>query len=127
MLDTVNKIKSLGKTPVIFSPTPQNGENVGRCLMKSVYFQEDSGLCDVSYSESLKRQTEVWAFLKEVSSKVKVVNLADFLCRDDTCRASFDDVFIYRDSGHLAHEGSAYLGAKLNFYQILVDAEKSLR
>ena len=91
MLDTVNKIKSLGKTPVIFSPTPQNGKNVGRCLMKSVYFQEDSGLCDVSYSKSLKRQTDVWSFLKEVSSEVKVVNLADFLCRDDTCRASFDD------------------------------------
>ena len=127
MVDTVNKIKSLGKTPVIFSPTPQNGENVGRCLMKSVFFQEDAELCNVSYSDSLKRQTDVWSFLKEVSSEVKVVNLTDFLCRDETCRASFDDVFIYRDRGHLAHEGSAYLGAKLNFYQILVDAEKSLK
>ncbi len=127
MVDTVNKIKSLGKTPVIFSPTPQNGENVGKCLMKSVFFKEDTELCNVRYSESLKHQADVWSFLKEVSSEVKVVNLTDFLCRDDTCRASFDDVFIFRDYGHLAHEGSAYLGAKLNFYQILVDAEKSLK
>ena len=127
MLETVNKIKILGKTPVIFSPTPQNGENVGRCLIKSVFFQEDTELCNVSYSKSLELQADVWSFLKEVSSEVKVVNLNDFLCRDDTCRASFGGVFIYRDGGHLSHEGSAYLGAKMNFYQILVDAEKSLK
>jgi peptidoglycan/LPS O-acetylase OafA/YrhL len=127
MLDTVNKIKSLGKTPVIFSPTPQNGENVGKCLMKAVFFQDTIEHCNVRYADSLKNQSDVWSFLKEVSSDVKVVNLTDFLCRDDTCRASFDDVFIYRDDGHLAHEGSAYLGAKMNFYQILVDAEKSVK
>jgi hypothetical protein len=74
----------------------------------------------------LKRQADVWSFLEELGSEVRVVNLSDFLCRNETCRVSFDDVFIYRDDGHLAHEGSAYLGVKMNFYQILVDAEKFL-
>jgi peptidoglycan/LPS O-acetylase OafA/YrhL len=126
MLDTVNKIKSLGKTPVIFGPTPQNGNNVGRCLMKSVFFHKDKENCNVRHADSLKRQADVWSFLEELGSEVRVVNLSDFLCRNETCRVSFDDVFIYRDDGHLAHEGSAYLGVKMNFYQILVDAEKFL-
>jgi peptidoglycan/LPS O-acetylase OafA/YrhL len=125
MKDTLNKIRSLGKTPVIFSPTPQNGENVARCLMKAIFFNESAERCNVRYADSLKRQSDVWSFLKEIGLDVRVVYLTDFLCRDDTCRASLDDVFIYRDGGHLAHEGSAYLGAKMNFYQILVDAEKS--
>jgi hypothetical protein len=53
-----------------------------------------------------------------------VVFLTDFLCRGDTCHASLDDAFIYRDGGHLAKEGSAYLGEKMNFYQILMNTEK---
>lgn len=122
MKQTVRKIKDLGKVPVIFSPTPQNGQDVGGCLKKAAFFRDESRVCDFSYSESLARQSNVWNFLKEMDGHVSVVNLADYLCRDNTCRASVDGVFIYRDVGHLSREGSAYLGQKMNFYQLLVES-----
>jgi hypothetical protein len=75
------------------------------------------------YSDVLSNQVDVLNFLQEISQYAFVVNLADFLCKDDICKSSYDDVFIYRDYGHLSHEGSAYLGKKMNFYQLLVEAE----
>lgn len=123
MLVTISKIRSVGKIPVVFSPTPQNGENIGRCLMKATYFGLDSSLCDVKLSDSLVRQANVWDFLSDLKEHVTVVNLADFLCEDDLCSASMENVFIYRDDGHLSHEGSAYLGKRFDFYGILVTAK----
>lgn len=116
MLSTISRIKELGKTPVVFSPTPQNGENIGGCLRKAIFFGQDKALCDVQFSDSLKQQGEVWNFLKKLEKVATVVWLSDFLCSSATCKASFDDVFIYRDNGHLSHEGSAYLGKKMDFY-----------
>jgi peptidoglycan/LPS O-acetylase OafA/YrhL len=123
MLETVTKIRSLGKVPVVFSPTPQNGQNIGVCLKKATFFGQDISLCDVRVSDSLVRQANIWIFLSELEKYVTVVNFADFLCTDSLCSASLDNVFIYRDVGHLSHEGSAYLGKRFNFYDILVEAK----
>jgi peptidoglycan/LPS O-acetylase OafA/YrhL len=122
MVSTVQRIKALGKTPVIFSPTPQNGQNIGRCLGKASFFGEDMGYCDVKISDFPKRQLDVWNFLKAVENFASVVWLSDFLCSSEGCKASFDDVFVYRDWGHLSSEGSAYLGKKMDFYRLLVNA-----
>ena len=56
-------------------------------------------------------------------NKIPSVNLADFLCVDDLCSATMDNVFIYRDGGHLSHEGSAYLGKRFDFYGVLINAK----
>lgn len=116
MLSTITRIKALGKTPVVFSPTPQNGQNVGGCLSKAKFFGQDIGICNVLFTDSLERQADVWNFLKEVEKIATVVWLNEFLCTSNTCKASFDDVFVYLDEGHLSHEGSAYLGKKMDFY-----------
>ena len=108
----------------MFSPTPQNGQNIGNCLKKAAFFGENASLCDFKYSESLSRQSDVWRFLKEIESHVTVVNLADFLCTDNTCLASVEDIFIYNDFGHLSQEGSAYLGKKMNFFQHIVSVKE---
>lgn len=122
MLSTIGKIKSLGKTPVIISPTPQNGQNIGNCLAKASFFDEKIETCDVKLSDFLERQSDVWAFLKEVEKEATVVWLNDFLCSSGMCRASYDDVFVYRDTVHLSHEGSAYVGREMNFHERLVQA-----
>ncbi len=123
MLETISKIRNLGKIPVVFSPTPQNGQNIGGCLKKAAYFGSDSTLCDVKLSDSIERQANVWHFLSKLENHVTVVNLADFLCANDFCSASMDNIFIYRDGGHLSHEGSAYLGKRFDFYGILLSAK----
>jgi peptidoglycan/LPS O-acetylase OafA/YrhL len=122
MKDTIRTIQELGKIPVVFSPTPQNGENLGGCLKKATLFRENYSVCDFNFSEALFRQSNVWNFLKKIESDVIVVNLADFLCSENICNASKEGIFIYNDRGHLSQEGSAYLGKKMDFYQIIVNA-----
>lgn len=119
MRDTITKLRQIGKTPVIFSPPPQNSKNIGRCLLKASLFHENKKLCDFPLSDATEHQANVWRFLKEISKDVKVVNFSDYLCDKIICRASLGEVFIYRDDGHLSYEGSSYLGAKMNFYQTL--------
>jgi peptidoglycan/LPS O-acetylase OafA/YrhL len=123
MKDTIRTIQDLGKIPIVFSPPPQNGENLGGCLKKATLFSEDSSVCDFNYSEALSRQSNVWNFLKKIETDVIVVNLAEFLCKENICSASKEGIFIYNDRGHLSQEGSAYLGKKMDFYQLIVNAK----
>jgi peptidoglycan/LPS O-acetylase OafA/YrhL len=117
---TLETLKSLGIRPVVFSPTPQNGEDLGRCVAKARLFSLDERLCDFPLSAAYEGQAHVVEFLRKVGSEHKVVWLFDEICRNDRCIASSEDVFIYRDRAHLSREGSAYLGKKLNFYQQIV-------
>ena len=116
MLATINRVKELEKVPVVFSPTPQDGDNIGRCLMKAKLFSVDSGVCDVRVSASQTRQAEIWDALRKIEAVAPVVWLADALCSTDVCRAAIDGVIVYRDKGHLSDEGSAYVGKRLDFY-----------
>jgi len=117
--ETIRSIKELGKIPVIFSPTPQNGFDIGRCLAKATQFGGSYGDCDFDQTATEIRQKRVFEFLKRVSDVSAVVWLHDELCSGGKCRASFDGTFIYRDWGHMTREGSAYLGKQMNFYGLI--------
>lgn len=41
-----------------------------------------------------------------------VIWLDQEICANGTCRASDDNVFLYRDRGHLSNAGSVWLGAQ---------------
>ena len=128
IVSTIKRVKELGKVPVVFSPTPQDGDNIGRCLMKSIFFASDSALCDVKVSASQTRQVEVWDALREIESVAPVVWLAEGLCSSYVCQAAMEGVLVYRDKGHLSREGSAYVGKRLNFYARLERAaEREIR
>ncbi len=116
---TINQIRALKKTPVIFSPTPQNGQNIGKCLVKSTFFNIDNKICDIKYSDSLAKQSEVFDFLKKVEKITTVVWLSDFLCSSHLCKTSKNGILFYRDEEHLSHEGSAFIGKEMNFYSLL--------
>lgn len=124
MVETIRRIEKLGVTPIIVSPTPQNGHNVGRCVAKAGQFGESSGYCDFDLAVAEVGQKRVFEFLKSVSEVSAVVWLQDQICHGGKCRVSFDNTFIYRDWGHLAHEGSAYLGKQMNFYGLIKRFDK---
>jgi peptidoglycan/LPS O-acetylase OafA/YrhL len=114
---TLDRIKSLGVTPVVFSPTPQNGTDMGRCSVKVAFFHLRQDLCAFDLAVATARQQPVVEFLQRIEQEVKVVWLFDGICTHGTCVASQDNIFIYRDDGHLSIEGSAYMGKKINFYE----------
>jgi hypothetical protein len=82
-------------------------------------FNSDPAQCDFSLHESAKKQDAVIKFLSEVSKKYQVVWLADEICNGEVCKAVLESHFIYRDALHLSYEGSAFLGTKMKFYELL--------
>jgi len=119
MRRTLERIRQLGKTPVVFSPTPGNGHDIGRCLMRATLFNVPHSACDIDAADSASRQARVHEFLRAVQTLAAVVWLHEGMCAEGVCRAARDGVFLYRDDGHLSHEGSAYLGRRMGFHGLL--------
>jgi peptidoglycan/LPS O-acetylase OafA/YrhL len=108
---TVQMINNLGVGVVVVSPTPRSGVNIGNCLAKK--YQHSTSLdCNFNYSET----SYTHDFIKKVSSFSPVYWLYTDICQSEKCFAETNGVFIYRDTGHLSKEGSAFLGRKNNWY-----------
>lgn len=105
--------------PVIVSPPPSSGTDLGKCLVKAVQFSQPLEICDYDRKLHDKRQGKVKDFLKTIDQDHHVLWLDQLLCDDKTCRAGMDGVFLYRDKGHLSREGSAYIGKLTNFYALI--------
>ncbi len=120
-LATLDEIKNMGITPVVFSPPPNNGENIGECLARAEFFGKDLSNCSFSRDHVSETSQKAYDFLRIVSKTHKIVSLEKSMCEDGVCKASSDGVFMYRDREHLSFEGSALLGGKMNFYDLIVN------
>lgn len=104
--DTLAELRALGVRPVVVSPTPRDGSDIGRCLAKSIQWRIDAGACDFAREPAEKRQREVLDFLSALAPATEVVWLFDTICDQKRCNAAIGDVLLYRDTGHLSVEGS---------------------
>jgi len=112
---TLNSLIARGKTPILVSPPPRPGFDIGACRE-----QQANGLlvlgrasCDFSWSEYVRYQKGVMDGLAEVGRRtgVEVVWLDKPLCAaNGVCRTALDNgASIYKDDGHLTPEGSEWL------------------
>jgi peptidoglycan/LPS O-acetylase OafA/YrhL len=119
------EIRRLGITPIVISPTPSSGFNTGRCLETAEYFDEDVHSCDFRLNQASAQQKDVIDLLDQISRLAKIIWLSDGICINGTCRADQDGVFIYRDGGHLSHEGSTLLGREMNWYGLITQTQRN--
>lgn len=114
--NTIKELKKLNITPVVFSPMPKTGFNVGDCLERqygpAILLREN---CYIDNNEVEEFQHLENIFLKEVEKNTNVVWLKEQLCNNDYCIVERNNTFIYRDSGHLTIEGSKLM---LNDFQV---------
>jgi peptidoglycan/LPS O-acetylase OafA/YrhL len=108
---TIKRINSAGVGVVVVSPTPKSGKNIGHCLIKKYLFDNQIN-CNFYHSE-LNHQNE---FIKKLSLLSPVYWLHKDICTEGICFAEMNNIFIYRDAGHLSKEGSSFLGNKYNWY-----------
>lgn len=112
---TVLELKELNIIPIVFSPLPQTGFDVGECLERmygpALLLRED---CSIRYSESQQYQELVNAALKEIERIADVIWLKDYLCKNEICQVDIENTFIYRDKGHLTIDGSIKILQNLN-------------
>lgn len=121
LTETLEIIRSLGAKPVIFSPLPFNGEDLGRCLIKAEILGQSKNHCDFARDEITASSTMVREFLERLSDHYDVVLLDKFLCNESKCMSSIDGKSIYGFGSHFTEEGSIYVGQEMNFYELIVD------
>ena len=123
---TVAAIRALGKIPIFFSPTPQSGLNIGRCLAASRWLHHDPARCDFRYADRAPVTLAAERFLHAAEPLLPVIWLDPAICPDrGVCRTSEGDTLLYLDDGHLTHDGSILLGTKMDFYDLIVAAGAS--
>jgi peptidoglycan/LPS O-acetylase OafA/YrhL len=109
--ETIRRLKELGKTVVLISPTPTRGYDVGRCLVIRNILGQNPDLCNFPLAGQVKEARYLKLAEIAAESGVKLILLSDLICPDGVCRSHLDGTMIYRDEGHLTREGSAKLGA----------------
>jgi peptidoglycan/LPS O-acetylase OafA/YrhL len=114
IMDTLSKIKDLGVTPIIISPTPQDLSHIANCLLKATNRKIPLSKCNIVKSDYLDASEEINKLLHKIDKKYEVIWLDKMLCDNQFCKVAIDDALIYRDSGHLSHEGSALLGRMID-------------
>lgn len=117
---TLDELEKMGITPVIFYPPPATGVDLGRCLAKADWLGWDLDTCNFKVDELSGPIRDAYAFLRTIKEKHRVVNLEDLLCNDGVCSSHLNDIYMYRDKGHLSVEGSQALGRRNNFYEMIV-------
>ena len=121
---TLDELEAMGVTPVVFSPPPANGIDLGRCLAKAEWNGIGLENCDFNVSDIVKARTDAYHFLEAIQKKYKVIRLDEFICNNGHCKTHFDSTWIFRDKGHLSHTGSAELGKRYNFYKKITESNR---
>ncbi len=124
--DTLYQIQQMGKTPILFSPPPQTGYDLGRCLTKATWFGSNLADCDFQSNETSQKMLNIYSMLKNISEFFPVVFLNELMCPNFKCKTHLGTLFLYRDTGHLSKEGSAALGKRFHFYKRITAYKKNL-
>jgi peptidoglycan/LPS O-acetylase OafA/YrhL len=116
---TLDKLESLGVTPVVFAPPPEPGYDAGNCLSRALLLHKPPETCSFSLKEAAERQHKVREMLAHAGERFKVIWLDDALCQGDLCLSGTGKRLFLRDAWHLSHEGSAAIGKTKDFFGLL--------
>ena len=94
LIKTLEELKNMGITPVVFSPTPRNGDNIGKCLIMTESSGNDLDACNFSRQSITEIYNEVYEFLNNISNSYNVVFLENGICGNGECKASIDSTYI---------------------------------
>lgn len=116
-VETLKTIEATGAVPVVVSPTPRSGKNLGKCLLGAMFLNRPLANCNFSRDQFSNDTVLSEMLLKRIRQSFHVVSMIDAICDADTCSASIGDTPLFSDEGHLSVEGSAALGLRINLYE----------
>tara|TARA_R110000737_G_scaffold26627_4_gene45408 strand:+ start:15791 stop:17686 length:1896 start_codon:yes stop_codon:yes gene_type:complete len=109
MQQTVDQLILLGFKVVVVGPPPATGTDFARCYFIKEMRGQAKSECDYPRSAILPVHRQIMIALQALSGPAAVIDLVDTICDDSTCHTVRGETLIYRDSGHLSIEGSAWL------------------
>jgi hypothetical protein len=119
---TLNELKAMGITPIVFSPPPANGVDLGRCLARADWLGLNLDKCNFRVDEIVQDRLDVYRFLETIGKNYNVIRLDNIICNSSLCNTHFGSIFLYRDDSHFSNEGSAVLGKTSDFYGMIADS-----
>lgn len=111
MRQTLLSLRQAGKDVILVSPTPTADFDVGNCIIRSQLYGSDPARCDFPFAEATNSQ--LFPLMDRLSDTATVVRLDSLICPSGLCAAQRDGVPLYRDAGHLSHEGSAIIAGQI--------------
>lgn len=84
------------------------------------FFGGDLNTCGFKIDEKTETSKKIHEFLKNISKNNKVVFLDDGICSNGMCKAYIDNTYIFVDKTHFSQSGSALVGRKMDFYDLIV-------
>ncbi len=116
-LDTVRRVRGLGKRVIIVSPPPQAQYDLGRCWERTSQKVFNIGQfrnCGLNPGTIDPDQQRVYQLLEAVAKKgqVPLIRLDRLLCGGGSCMTSIGGIPLYRDTIHFTDEGSLRLGRR---------------
>jgi peptidoglycan/LPS O-acetylase OafA/YrhL len=119
--ETARALRSMGKRVVVVAPPPSMGfeTDLGRCLERLDRSLPTLGLsadCRISMDGYRQHRGQVLALIEALPQEagIGVIRFDDVLCDARSCRTRNADTLIYRDGGHLSHEGSVFVAQALD-------------
>lgn len=110
---TLQEIEAMGKSPIVVSPTPQSGINIGRCLAMRAWTGGEPSRCDFNLAEATDITSTAMDFIDRIAMEHTVVRLPELMCPYGICRTIRGETFMYFDSAHLTDGGSRWVGRQL--------------
>jgi peptidoglycan/LPS O-acetylase OafA/YrhL len=119
-LNTLQILTDLNLTPVIFSPAPANGKELGRCLTRAVWFEGNLSECNFEEKQQTSERLRSYQFIDSLADDYRTIRLDRMMCNNGACQTHIDHTLLYRDAGHLSVEGSEMLGRLFDFYGLII-------
>jgi peptidoglycan/LPS O-acetylase OafA/YrhL len=119
------KLRDYGKKVVVIGPPPNAEFNVGNCVERKLAGKPAFGpraSCALTTADYTSRNKTVLDFLDALRREnlVNVIRLDEALCDETLCATTLGNTPLYRDSGHLSYDGSAALGKKMDWRNLIM-------
>jgi hypothetical protein len=118
-MKTVTFIKNNGKKPILFAPPPHSRADIQDCFYKSIIEGDNFSKCNFSLEDAVYFEAPFYDILISMENFLSVVYMHKVICPQKNCVVHRDGIFIYRDGGHLAIDGSRLLGKEMDFYNLI--------
>jgi len=115
LLATVKRLRAMGKRVMVVAPPPSAPFDIAGCLERRQAHRWTLGAtpgCVIDVKDDEQRRAPEHAFIEALAAsdaRLPVLRFEPLLCGATTCQVERDGVPLYRDQGHLSHQGSRLL------------------
>lgn len=115
MSETVKRLRAMGKRVMVVAPPPSAPFDIAGCLERRQARRWTIGAtpgCVIDEADDRRRRAAEHRFIMDLAksdARLPVLRFEPLLCDGMTCQVERDGVPLYRDQGHLSHEGSRLL------------------